>query len=152
MSNQQTITKTICDGGLANESLFAIIFKFYKELEDGPSNSHINCVVTHLADWNRRSSTTSPHLFKDANEEDIKFIDKELVRNFYAMFIRKVAPEFPDEILRHYIYDHTKNDDNRLVLVEPIEMVYSRYRGILTKCFYILLIGYTSYLVLCRFI
>ena len=49
VSTQQTITKTICDGGLANESLFAIIFKFYKELE---SKSHINCGVTHLADWN----------------------------------------------------------------------------------------------------
>lgn len=152
VSTQQTITKTICDGGLANESLFAIIFKFYKELEHGPSKSHINCVVTHLADWNRRSSTTSPHVFKDANEDDIKFIDKELVRNFYAMFIRKVAPEFPDEILRHYIYEHTKNDDDRLVLIEPNEMVYSRYTGILTKCFYILLIGYTLYVVLCRLI
>jgi len=151
VSTQKTITKTICDGGLANESLFAIIFKLYKEL-DVPSKSHINCVVTHLADWNRRSSTTSPHVFKDANEEDIKFIDKELAKNYYAMFIRKVSPEFPDKILTHYIYENTKNDDDRLLLVEPIEMVYSRYIGILTKCFYILLIGYTLYVVLCSLI
>lgn len=151
VSTQQTITKTICDGGLANETLFAVIFKFYKELEDGISNSHINCVVTHLADWNRRSSTTSPHVFKDANEEDIKFIDKEIVRNYYAMFIRKVSPEFPDKILRHYIYKHTKNDDDRLVLKEPYEMMYIRYQAMAKKWFYFLsciVVLYIFYLML----
>ena len=102
VSTQQTITKTICDGGLANESLFAIIFKFYKQFEE--SKTFIKCAVTHLADWNRTSSTTSPHVFKDANEYDIKFIDIELERNYYAMFIRKVSPEFPDEILKQYIF------------------------------------------------
>ena len=102
VSTQQTITKTICDGGLANESLFTIIFKFYKELEH-TSKSHIISSVSHLADWNRRSSTTSPHVFKHADEEDIKFIDKELERNKYAIFIRKVDVEFPDEILNKYI-------------------------------------------------
>lgn len=144
VSTQQTITKTICDGGLANESLFAIIFKFYKELD---SKSHINCVTTHLADWNRQSSTTSPHVFKDANEEDINFIDKELERNLYAMFIRKVAPEFPDEILRQYIY---KNDDE-LVIVEPYEMIYNRYQIMVKKGLYFLtciMVLYILYLIL----
>lgn len=144
VSTQQTITKTICDGGLANESLFAIIFKFYKELD---SKSHINCVVTHLSDWNRQSSTTSPHVFKDANEEDINFIDKELERNLYAMFIRKVAPEFPDEILRQYIY---KNDDE-LVIVEPYEMIYNRYQIMVKKGLYFLtciMVLYILYLIL----
>lgn len=135
VSTQQTITKTICDGGLANESLFAIIFKFYKELEDSHSNSHIISAVTHLADWSRRSSTTSPHIFKEANEEDIKFIDKELERNFYAMFIRKVAPEFPDEIIRHYIYEQRKVEDNQLILLEPFEMTFNRYSIVAKKCF-----------------
>jgi hypothetical protein len=107
VSTQRTLTKTICDGGLANESLFAIIFKFYKELEDG--KGHIQRSISHLADWNRRSSTTSPHVFKEANETDIQFIEKELERNPYAMFIRKVATEFPDEILRHYIYSPEPN-------------------------------------------
>lgn len=151
VSTQQTITKTICDGGLANESLFAIIFKFYKQLKDRPSNSHINCVVTHLADWNRRSSTTSPHVFKHANEEDIKFIDKEIVRNYYAMFIRKISPEFPDEILRHYIYEHTKNDDDKFVLKEPYEIMYNKYSNMVKKYFYFLaciIVLYIFYLML----
>jgi hypothetical protein len=112
--HQPSITKTICDGGLANESLFAIIFKLYKQLEDCPSNSLINCAVTHLADWNRQSSTTSPHVFKEANETDIAFIEKELERNAYAMFIRKVAPEFPDKTLRHYIYEYSRKSDNNI--------------------------------------
>ena len=151
VSTQQTITKTICDGGLANESLFAIIFKFYKELEDCPSNSHIISVVTHLADWSRRSTTTSPHIFKDANEEDIKFIDKELERNFYAMFIRKVAPEFPDEIIRHYIYEQRRIEDNQLILLEPFEMTFNRYSIVAKKCFKFLaciMLLYILYLML----
>ena len=152
VSTQQTITKTICDGGLANESLFAIIFKFYKELEnDFRSKSHILCVVTHLADWIRRSSTTSPHIFKEANEEDIKFIDKELERNFYAMFIRKVSPEFPDEIIRHYIYEQRRVEDSHLILYEPFEMTFNRYSVVAKKCFNFVLgfiIFYVLYLYL----
>jgi hypothetical protein len=147
-TTQQTITKTICDGGLANESLFAIIFKFCKELEDGPSNSHINCATSHLADWTRKSSTTSPHVFKDVNEKDIDFIDKELERNHYAMFIRKVAPEFPDDILRHYIF---KNDDDIIVLKEPYELMYNRYQIIVKKNVYYLsciVVLYILYLML----
>lgn len=147
VSTQQTITKTICDGGLANESLFAIIFKFYKELEDKNSNSHINCAVTHLADWNRRSSTTSPHLFKDANEEDIKFINKELERNKYAMFIRKVSPDFPNEILRHYIYEQNKTRDDKLLVIEPFEFTYNRYQVYIKKSFYYLSIFLSLYVL-----
>jgi len=143
---QKTITETICGGGLANETLFAVIFKFYKELEDNSKiSTHINCSVSHIADWNRRSSTTSPHVFKDANETDINFIDKELERNFYACFIRKVAPEFPDEILRHYIYENNKEKDNQLILVEPIEMLISRYSFMAKKSIYILLMATMFY-------
>jgi hypothetical protein len=58
-----------------------------------------------MADWFRMSSPTSPHLFKDGSEEDIQFIDNFLAKNDFAMFIRKVHPKFPDEILRKYIRD-----------------------------------------------
>ena len=146
VSTQKIITKTICDGGLANESLFAIIFNFYKELEE-TNKSHIICSISHLADWKRMSSATSPHLFKNADEEDIKFIDTELERNFHAMFIRKVAPEFPDEILRQYIF---KNDDN-LVIVEPYEFMYNRYQVIIKNSLYVLacvMVLYIFYLIL----
>jgi hypothetical protein len=130
VSTQKVLTKTICDGGLANESLFAIILKFYNKLDNNIINT-----PSHLTDWNRRSSTTSPHLFKDANEEDIDFIEKELERNEYTVFIRKIAPEFPDEILRYYIYDKNKEKDEKLILIKPDKMIFKtildRYKGII---------------------
>jgi hypothetical protein len=145
--NQKTITETICGGGLANETLFAVIFKFYKELEDNSKiPSHINCVVSHIADWNRRSSTTSPHVFKDANEADINFIDKEIERNNYACFIRKIATEFPDEILRYYIYEKNKEKETQLILVEPTEMIINRYKYIINGLFFLTVV-YVFYLL-----
>jgi hypothetical protein len=135
VSSQQTITKTICKGGLANESLFAIIFKLCKELEDNSVhyNSHIISMESHAADWKRMSSRTSPHIFKHANEEDIQFLEKE--KSFSTMFIRKIAPEFPDKILRHYIYEYNKEKDNKLVLKEPFIMIMNRYSIFLKKYF-----------------
>ena len=94
------VFKTICNGGLANESLFAIILHTYKQL----NQEHVINYVTHLTDWSRMSSRTSPHLFKDANQIDIRFIEKSLNENKNAIFIRKVDPSFPDEILKKYIY------------------------------------------------
>ena len=138
VSNQQVLTKTICDGGLANESLFAIIFKFYNKLDN-----NIICSPSHLADWNRRSSTTSPHIFKEGNDIDIKFIEKELERNEYTIFIRKISPEFPDEIIRHYICK--KNDE--LVLIEPLEVLYNRNKKTIYLSIFITTL-YVLYLIL----
>jgi hypothetical protein len=58
------------------------------------------------------SNTTSPHLFKDKNdflEEDSEFIYNELKQNKFALFLRKVSPDYPDEILLEFIYN-TKFD------------------------------------------
>lgn len=141
VATHKPIAQTICSGGLANETIFAVIFKYYKELN---TNSHIICTSTHIADWYRRSSKTSPHVFKYADKDDIEFIDKELKRNLYHIFIRKIAPEFPDDILKHYIYEHDKEKDEKLVLIEPIEMIYNRYKS---KCFSILVVIVISYLM-----
>ena len=122
VNNQQKITSTVCSGGLANESLFAIILYAYKQL-----NSAI-CAVSHTTDWSRRTSPTSPHLFKEANELDIKFIDNSLEKDKYAMFIRKIAPEFPDEIIRYYIYEHSKKNEETLKLREPLIFIYYRWK------------------------
>ena len=117
MNNNKELVKTICSGGLANESLFAIILKSCKQLDNG---SIINS-NTHLTDWNRMSSFTSPHVFKEGNALDLKFINGELERNSYALFIRKIAYEFPDAILQKYIY---QNEDNDLyIVVKPFDMI-----------------------------
>lgn len=119
VNKQNDVVKMICNGGLANESLFAIILHGYKQLD-----AAVISAVTHLTDWSRMASATSPHLFKDANETDIKFIETELEKNKYAMFIRKISPEFPDAILRHYIYKHAKEADMALVIREPF-LIYT---------------------------
>lgn len=135
VKNQQKITKTICDGGLANESLFAIILYSYKQLI--PNKKHVISSVTHTADWNRMTSATSPHLFKFANELDIKFIDKTVSNDKHVMFIRKIAPEFPDAVLNNYIYERSKITDEKLVLREPSLFIYLRFKKYLyLSCYY----------------
>jgi hypothetical protein len=125
VNNKKDMTKTICSGGLANESLFAIILYCYRQLDlKGPVIS----AVTHLTDWSRMTSPTSPHTFKEANEKDIKFIDSELNKNNYSMFIRKVAPEFPNDILKQFIYEKTREEDNKLVLKEPNIFIYNKIK------------------------
>lgn len=143
VNKQQEITKTICSGGLANESLFAISLYYHRQLElNGPVISS----ATHIADWNRMQTKTSPHLFQKADEQDIKFIGTELERNKYAMFIRKVAPEFPDEVLRHYIYEHNKDNDNKLSLREPNIFIYNRIIEYKKKLFIIFVMFAVFYL------
>lgn len=121
MSKNQDLTKLICSGGLANESLFAIILCCCKQLEP---NGPVISAVTHLTDWDRMSSFTSPHLFKDANQIDIKFIDNGLEKNKYAMFIRKIAPEFPDDVLKTYIYKET----NFPQIIRPLYFIYNDFK------------------------
>ena len=116
------ITKQICDGGLANESIFAIILSVYNELKN------VICSVTHICDWSRMATATSPHIFKEGNELDIKFIANELKERNFKMFIRKVAPEFPDTILENYIYSEFKSEDDKLVIYDKnIEIKRNQY-------------------------
>jgi len=141
VNNQQKTTQTICSGGLANESLFAIIMHIYNQLDlklnsKNKSKEKVISAVTHITDWSRTTSPTSPHLFKEANELDIKFINKSLETEKYAMFIRKIAPEFPNTILREYIYEHSKEKDDQLQLVEPKLFRYNRFKQYLFLSFY----------------
>ena len=93
----------INSGGLANESMFAIILKTFGEMDNG--QRHINDSST-IADWTRMSSPTSPHLFKMDSDENNNIIKNLLKENKYAMFLRKVSRSFPDDtILRLMDYD-----------------------------------------------
>jgi len=123
-NTQQKLTQLICSGGLANESLFAIIMNVYKQL----NKNEVISSVSHITDWNRMASATSPHLFKDANEKDLKFIDTELEKNKYVMFIRKMSPEFPDDVLRRYIYEKNKKQDDALVIKTPPLFMYLKIK------------------------
>jgi hypothetical protein len=83
-TEKRDIVNLICAGGLANESLFAIILKACGKLQEV-----INC-PTHLTDWNRRSSSSSPHLFKYGDKQDVEFIERNLKENNCGIFIRKI--------------------------------------------------------------
>ena len=142
---QEKLMKTICGGDVANESLFAIIMHLYKQLNiQGKKKPVISC-STHLTDWSRMTSTTSPHLFKNANENDITFIESELKNNKFSIFIRKISPEFPNDTLRYYIYKFSKNEDDKLVIREPFIFIFNRYKK---TGFMVFIYGSSFFLVL----
>jgi hypothetical protein len=105
-------------------------------LDTKKNKEGIISAVTHITDWTRTTSPTSPHLFKDGNELDIKFINKSFETDKYAMFIRKIAPEFPNAILREYIYEKSKEKDDQLQIVEPKLFKYIRFKKYLFLSFY----------------
>jgi hypothetical protein len=100
MINKSDIYNTVCKGGLANESIFAIILQTFKQLKNEYYTINQSSTIT---DWNRMKNATSPHLFTNENEDelnkDIQFITNELRENKYAIFLRKVDTSFPDKII-----------------------------------------------------
>ena len=137
--------KTICNGGLANESLFAIILATYKQLH----NDSLISASSHATDWDRMDNITSPHTFKDANDTDICFIEKSLNENKYLMFIRKISSDFPDDVIKKYIYKYSKEEDDKLIIKEPFNMKKILYEIKEVTCviFGICCIYYIWYLV-----
>ena len=95
-------------GGLANESIFAIILQTFDQL--GNKDKLLNEQST-ITDWTRMSSPTSPYLFKEATEENINIITKLLKDNPKTMFLRKVDSAFPDQA----ILDLYSNEKKRLL-------------------------------------
>jgi len=109
LAAKHNIYKLVNEGGLANESIFAIILQTFKEITN-PLRT-INDSST-ISDWTRMSSPTSPHSFIDGTEENINIISELLKENKYAMFLRKVDRSFPDNILKdlqNKEFNHTYN-------------------------------------------
>ena len=95
--------KQINMGGLANESIFAIILQIFNEL-----TNPIRLIneSSNLSDWSRMSSSTSPYLFKHASQENINLISNLLKENKYAIFLRKVHRSFPDSVIKDIMNDN----------------------------------------------
>ena len=95
------ICKKINMGGLANESIFAIILQTLGELQQSKTNTHklIN-ESSNVSDWTRMASATSPYLFKEDTPENMTVIYNLLKENKYAMFLRKVHKTFPDTAIK----------------------------------------------------
>jgi hypothetical protein len=111
--HKSKIVDIVCKGGIANESIFAIVLYIYKQLDNAI------CSASHAADWSRMASSTSPHLFKNADHKDILFIEKTLKDNKFTMFIRKISTDFPDEVINKYIYEYSKQTDHKLYKFDP---------------------------------
>jgi len=96
MVTKNALYKKILAGGLANESIFAIILKTYHQLND-------HCVINDgftICDWSRMASATSPYIFTDSDSQtDVAMIRKLMDENPHACFLRKVAPTFSDAVL-----------------------------------------------------
>ena len=130
--SQSLLYKTICDGGLANESLFAIIFSVFNKL------NKIKKGVTHITDWSRMTSPTSPYLFVHGSHKDIQFIENNLQQHKYAMFIRKISPDFPDEIIFRFM---NKSEDIK-------EYQYKKY---LIYIFFIIMVQFFIFYLMQKF-
>lgn len=96
-SSNNVLFQRVCKGGLANESIFAIILHGLKLLND------VKNEISHATDWDKMSSPTSPYVFKHGTQEDIEFIDTFLTKHKYTMFLRKVDVGFPDKIIKDYL-------------------------------------------------
>ena len=90
------IYNTICSGIIANESIFAIMLKSQGLLEGVINGS------THATDWDRRMTPMSPYLFRVPCKQDIVFIKDFLKKNKFTMFLRKVDPLYPDEVIKGF--------------------------------------------------
>jgi len=94
---ERKLMNVIISGGLANETLFAVILKYFNQL----NNETLINNSSHITDWRRMSSKTSPYVFKTVNEYDINFIKNSLKNNNYAVFLRKLDASFPDTNIKN---------------------------------------------------
>ena len=94
-TKQKDVYQMVCDGGLANESVFAVALQNMSLLD---SSCIINTEST-VVDWSRRSSPTSPYVFHEGSKADVDFIRRSLEKNKWGLFLRKVHRDFPDASL-----------------------------------------------------
>jgi len=92
----RSIYQKICQGIIANESVFAIILKVVGSLDEVINES------THLTDWEHMSSSTSPYVFKNGLSREMDYVVQN--KGTYSLFLRKVDPAFPDNLLRKLIW------------------------------------------------
>ena len=115
MVGQNKLYNTINNGGLANESIFAIILQTFNELN---KNKILNTSST-ICDWSRMSNPTSPHLFNKCSTIDENIILNLLDSNQHALFLRKVNHTFPDDKLIE-LSSWNKNENEKIINAKNI--------------------------------
>ena len=110
-TEEHFIYRLICQGKVANESVFAILFYILKKLE----TKYLIKSATHATDWSRPTSPTSPHVFSliTDHNKDQEFICQFCKDNKYTMFLRKVGHDFPNKILEDIIYKDNELEERK---------------------------------------
>ena len=93
LQKQKNSYSLICSGDLANESIFAIMLKCANQLDS------VIKETSTITDWSRMPNPTSPHMFIAGDTDDVLIIERLLIDNPYSIFLRKVSPNFPNEII-----------------------------------------------------
>ena len=96
MKKERNLYRLICQGIIANESIFIIMLLKEKNMVNVMNNSSTYC------DWIRRSSATSPFVFRKGNEkQDILFLKemKQKKEFEHCLFFRKVEKGFDSKFL-----------------------------------------------------
>lgn len=106
------VFRLVSNGDVANESIFAVALKYMNQLDT------VIKQPSHLMDWSRMMSPTSPYLFQKQNQNDITFIEQNLINNKFCIFIRKIHPDYPDNILNYYIYQYNKKNEAFLFIFD----------------------------------
>lgn len=156
VGNQNGLYKQINSGGLANESLFAIILHTFRQINEP---THLLNYSSNVADWSRMSNPTSPYLFKELNDYNIMIINDILKENPFTMFMRKIHYNCPDEdILK--IIEENKNDEkcfnslsSKTILINKLHSCtnYLVYYGNKFNKKYILFLFLLSIMCTCMF-
>ena len=86
----------ICKGGIANESIFAIILRYFDQLK------YVINENSTIMDWSRMTTSTSPYVF--SSEKDMESIYTFIKKNKYGIFLRKIHKDFPEELLENILF------------------------------------------------
>lgn len=136
VKSQKNTFIAISNGIIANESLFAIILKYYNNLK------YVINENSTITDWGRMSGPSNPYVFKEFNEENKNFIIKNKTK--YSIFLRKVHQLFSDIQLKKIIYNYDEDEIKKIKYIcfyyEVIYRIYD-YRYFAIFLFSILLLS-----------
>lgn len=113
MKEYESLYVTINNGGLSNETMFAVVLQTYGELDTDTHTSKNNYSIigstlmyknvinatSNTCDWLRMATPTSPHMFEESTEEEINELKKLINANPFTLFMRKFDKKFLDEEL-----------------------------------------------------
>lgn len=100
-----SVRRVVNAGGLANESLFAIMLQTYHEV----NGLHHRNVSSTVAEWSVRAphqNPTSPFLFRDATPDHQHCLLTLLRAHPYALFVRKIHQDFSVQCIQSYWKEH----------------------------------------------